>query len=261
MTIQEFPAVILASASPRRKELLAQIGLSPVVFPADADEHAAERDPARLVEILSGRKARAVLERLKAAGTDRSGTAGYPADVRAVLESGKPFCILGSDTVVAADGRILGKPSSHEEAAEMIRLIAGREHHVYTGVTLIRAERKESCGAGCEADGGASLPDPGESLRETASDTFSVCTAVYVSPMDEEEILVYAKSEEPMDKAGAYGIQGSFGRHIGRIDGDYNTVVGLPAAEVYNHIRRLFSQDTASINEFNGGIIRHGDHL
>ena len=211
MTISEFPGIILASASPRRKELLRQIGIEPAVFPADADENVGENDPAKLVELLSERKARAVLDRIKAGGD-------LPEDVRSILSSGKPCVILGSDTVVALDGRILGKPKSHGEAAEMIRMLSGREHHVCTGVTLLK------------------LAPPGD----VAADTFSVCTAVHVSCMDEDEIIAYAESAEPMDKAGAYGIQGSFGRHIDRIDGDYNTVVGVPAAAVYNHIRRLF---------------------
>ena len=124
--------------------------------------------------------------------------------------------VLGADTVVAVEGKILGKPGSHEEAAEMIRLIQGRSHQVYTGVTLICREGEASRGV-----------------------TFAEKTEVAVYPMTGEEIEAYARSEEPMDKAGAYGIQGRFGAYIQGICGDYSNVVGLPAAELERRLRLI----------------------
>ena len=108
---------------------------------------------------------------------------------------GEETIVLGADTVVSVDDRILGKPEDHDDAARMIRLLAGRAHSVYTGVTLIR-------------------------LSDSRIVTFAEETRVYVYPMSEEEILQYADSEEPMDKAGAYGIQGRFAAYIEGIEGD-----------------------------------------
>ena len=177
--------VILASGSPRRLELLRQIGIRPVVEPSEVDEMCDEKKPDKLVESLALMKARAVAARF----------------------SGNEL-IIGADTVVVSDGRILGKPASHEEAAEMIRSLQGHPHSVYTGVAVIRA-------------------------RDGAKRCFAEKTEVFVAPMNEEEILLYAGSEEPMDKAGGYGIQGSFAAFIEGIRGDYFNVMGLPLRKVY----------------------------
>jgi len=184
------PNLILASASPRRCELLNQIGLSPIVLPSGEAEPQDLDDPAKTVEHLSFLKAQSV-----------------------AAEFSHGEIILGADTVVVADGMILGKPSDHREAEDMIRRLSGRTHTVLTGVTLIKT---------------GDQPE----IR-----TFHESTDVHVSPMREEEILLYAGSEEPMDKAGAYGIQGHFAAFIRGIDGDYNNVVGLPVGRVYREIR------------------------
>lgn len=187
--------VILASQSPRRKMLLEKIGIRAEIIPSVLPEVITETDPERAVRALSLQKA---------------------ADIAAQCrKKRREAVVIGADTVVAADGRILGKPATHEEAAEMIRMLSGREHAVYTGVTIIHT---------------------GGSGEDTVR-TFAEKTIVSVYPMSEEEIQEYAASMEPMDKAGAYGIQGSFARYIRRICGDYNNVVGLPAAAVYQELK------------------------
>ncbi|MGL6217444.1 MAG: Maf family protein, partial [Lacrimispora sphenoides] len=128
--------------------------------------------------------------------------------------------VIGADTVVAAGGEILGKPISHEDAYRMISLIEGRTHQVYTGVTLVY------CG------------DRGNKVR-----TFVEKTDVHLYPMTDGEIRAYADSADPMDKAGAYGIQGTFAAFIKGIDGDYNNVVGLPVGRVYQEIKQMFEQE------------------
>ena len=186
--------LILASGSPRRKELLEQIGLVAEICPSGIDEVVTSSVPEEVVLELSSQKAQDV--------ADRSPVGSI---------------ILGADTVVAADGLILGKPKNHEEAYEMIKRIQGQTHQVYTGVTILKKEENGSHGT-----------------------SFAVRTDVHVFPMSEEEIISYAQSEEPMDKAGAYGIQGRFAAYIEGITGDYSNVVGLPAGRVYQELKRFY---------------------
>ena len=155
---------ILASASPRRKEILEELGLQFTVCPAQGEEKIDTTDPEKTVAALALQKAREVAE-----GTER------------------PALVIGSDTVVAIDGKILGKPKTHEEAREMIGMLSGRVHQVYTGVCVILK---------------------GEDGNDR-SRVFFDKTDVEVYPLTEEEIFQYAMSEEPMDKAGAYGVQGA----------------------------------------------------
>lgn len=183
--------LILASQSPRRQELLAMLGLPFEVMVSDTDETITQTNPAKVVEKLSVRKAEAVAHQV---------TDGV---------------VIGADTVVSVDEKILGKPKDKEEAREMITLLQGRSHMVYTGVT-IQDTREE--GQIC---------------------TFSVGTRVNVAPMDEKEIEVYIASEEPYDKAGAYGIQGLFGKFIEGIEGDYYNVVGLPVHRLYKELNKF----------------------
>lgn len=184
-------AIILASQSPRRSELLRQIGLEDFrVIPAQGEERMAEGlHPSRLVEGLSRQKAREVARKCA------------PGDI-----------IIGADTVVALGGRVLGKPGSPEEAGEMLRALSGREHQVYTGVTVIRGDR--------------------ELVAHEV-------TNVYFREMTEEEIQWYVSTGEPMDKAGAYGIQGKGARFIPRIEGDYANVVGLPVCRLVAMLGQL----------------------
>ena len=189
----EKKSIILASGSPRRKELLLQIGIVPEIIVSHVEEKITSDVPAEVVMSLAEQKA---------------------VDVAKDMPEGT--VILGSDTVVAADGKILGKPKSHDEAYEMIRSLAGRSHQVYTGVCIVKK------GAAGGKDTVVSFYDE---------------TDVQVSGMTEAEIREYADSEEPMDKAGAYGIQGCFAEYIEEIVGDYYNVVGLPVSRVMQGLR------------------------
>lgn len=184
---------ILASGSPRRRELLEQIGVEFEVRRSGVEERTSAVLPEDVVLELSELKAEDVAQ-------------GAPEGT----------LILGADTVVSLEGRIMGKPRSHEEACEMIRGLQGRTHQVFTGVTMIYKEREGQRGV-----------------------SFVEKTDVTLYPMSEEEIREYGESEEPMDKAGAYGIQGRFARYVLGIDGDYSNVVGLPVGRVYQEWKRL----------------------
>lgn len=186
--------ILLASASPRRRELLEQIGLSFEVVVSHVEEVITETEPGKVVEQLSAQKAEAV-----------AGSLGEPEET----------LVIGADTVVAEENTILGKPADAAKAAEMLRLLAGRTHAVYTGVTLILR--------------GAS--------GETARKTFHERTDVSFYPMEEAEIRQYVATGDCMDKAGAYGIQGFCARYISGINGDYNNVVGLPVGRLYQEIK------------------------
>ena len=180
--------LVLASASPRRQELLRNAGITFVVQPADIPE-----DP------LPGEAAKDCAERLareKALAVARQ----RPHDV-----------VLGADTVVVVDGQLLGKPSDAADAARMLRMLSGREHQVITGVCLVVSGQPS-----------------------VASET----TLVTVSEIADKEIADYVANGEPMDKAGAYAIQGIASRWIPCIEGDYGNVVGLPVALVYGMLRQ-----------------------
>lgn len=196
--------IILASGSPRRKELLSQIGLSFTVRVSEADEHTEETKPEKLVCILSERKALAVWNEL-------------------TEEEKKESILIGADTVVAVDDRILGKPADETEAFQMIKLLQGRSHQVYTGVTILR-------------QGDMQPLEEGTSTCSIQKKQFFEKTDVLVYSMSEEEITAYVKTGEPLDKAGAYGIQGSFAAYIQGINGDYSNVVGLPVGRLYHEL-------------------------
>ena len=207
--------LVLASASPRRRELLSQIGLEFTVMPSTKEENAKTTEAGALVQELSRQKAVDIWEQL-------SGDQGQnpDADQEQISEetqepnlNGKrqpELLVIGADTVVCCEGKILGKPHSREAAAEMLTALQGRSHEVYTGVTLY-------------------------SQSETV--TFFECTQVEFYPMTEVEIAEYIDSKEPMDKAGAYGIQGLGARFVKDIRGDYNNVVGLPVGRLYQELK------------------------
>lgn len=186
--------VVLASASPRRKELLAQIGIEPEIRPSSMEEETGEKRPDRVVMELSRQKAEDIATGCKA-GT----------------------MVIGADTVVAVGSEILGKPGTPMRAYEMIEMLQGRTHQVYTGVTVLLIE----------GDG------PVHGI------TFSEKTDVHVYSMTHQEISEYADCGEPLDKAGAYGIQGRFAAYIKGIDGDYANVVGLPLGRLNQEIKTL----------------------
>lgn len=207
--------LVLASASPRRRELLSQIGLEFTVMPSTKEENAKTTEAGALVQELSRQKAVDIWEQL-------SGDQGQNPDAdqeQISEETQKPnlngkrqpeLLVIGADTVVCCEGKILGKPHSREAAADMLTALQGRSHEVYTGVTLY-------------------------SQSETV--TFFECTQVEFYPMTEAEISDYIDSKEPMDKAGAYGIQGLGARFVKDIRGDYNNVVGLPVGRLYQELK------------------------
>ena len=184
--------LILASASPRRKELLEKIGLPFTVQPAKGEERITQKSPAAVVMELSRQKA----EEIAAAQTE-------------------DCIIIGADTVVARGEKIMGKPKDAADAKQMLRSIADDCHQVYTGVTLIRT--------------GA----------HPQSATFQEKTEVFLYPISDAEMDAYIASGDPMDKAGAYGIQGDFAIYVKRIAGDYYNVVGLPIGRVYQELKRM----------------------
>ena len=184
--------LILASASPRRKELLEKIGLPFTVQPAKGEERITQKSPAAVVMELSRQKA----EEIAAAQTE-------------------DCIIIGADTVVAKGEKIMGKPKDEADAKQMLRSIADDCHQVYTGVTLIRT--------------GA----------HPQSATFQEETDVFLYPISDAELDAYIASGDPMDKAGAYGIQGDFAIYVKRIAGDYYNVVGLPIGRVYQELKRM----------------------
>lgn len=181
--------IVLASGSPRRRELLETLGLTFTVCPAKGEENAPSGvGPAKTVEALSMAKAQEVW-RL------------YPESL-----------IIAADTIVWADGRILGKPKTPEEATKMLTALSGAEHEVYTGVTVICGDKTI-----CQSE----------------------CTRVYFRELDQEEIAAYVKSGEPMDKAGAYGIQGKAALMVRRLEGDYFNVMGLPLCRLGQMLKAI----------------------
>lgn len=195
--------LILASASPRRQELLNQIEMEFEVMPSGVDEKTQSTVPHEMVMELSARKARDVFDRLSP-------------------EKRESVVVAGADTVVAVENQILGKPKDEDAAREMLSLLQGRTHQVYTGVTLIWKEHAQQVEA--------------EKIAQTS---FYERTDVTMYPMSEEEIRAYVKSGEPMDKAGAYGIQGKCAAYVKEICGDYYNVVGLPVARLYQEMKKL----------------------
>lgn len=240
--------IILASASPRRKELLEQIGLHFEVVTSCVEERVSSVRPDKVVEELSCQKAEAVGEmfcrKMNAAGEkpscqgmdassekqccqkmDAAGekqccqkmnAAGEKQVCPGVDTTKEALLIIGADTVVALDGAILGKPLDGEEAFKMLEHLQGREHQVYTGVTLLH----RPAGA-----------------AEWIKKCFHEQTRVHFYPMTEKEISEYVSTGDPLDKAGAYGIQGFCARYVRKIEGDYNNVVGLPVGRLYQEIK------------------------
>ena len=182
--------LFLASGSPRRKELLTLAGFNFTVCPAKGEEVTTKKTlPCDIVCELAHQKAFEIAKAQKA-----------------------PCYVIGADTIVAFENRILGKPKDSADAVRMVSMLQGSTHQVYTGVTLI-----EVC-----ADG---------SLREKS---FYEETNVHVCQMTKDEIASYVATGEPLDKAGAYGIQGTFSIYVSGIEGDYFNVVGLPVSRLYH---------------------------
>ncbi len=233
------PRLILASASPRRRELLERVDLLPEIIPSLLPEHPKFSDPEGVVRELARQKAYDIAGRFSDAPMPSEDTGRYELCPEGTL-------IIGADTIVAAEGRVLGKPRTHEEAADMIRLIAGKKHEVCTGVTILRIGYPVTAEGYAEKEPRRISHVHPEVFTGSVRDlpaleefSFVEKTSVRVYPMTEEEILAYAGSDEPMDKAGAYAIQGHFAAYIQGIDGDYSNVVGLPVGHVCRVLRRL----------------------
>jgi len=192
--------LILASASPRRSELLRNAGIPFEVDPANVPE-----------EPLSGEAPIDYAQRLAC------------AKAQAVLARHLDALVLGADTVVVVDNHLLEKPQDAEDAKRMLRLLSGRAHQVITGVCLVSSQTERT-----EAE----------------------MTTVVFNAMSEVEIAEYVATGEPMDKAGAYGIQGIASRWVERIEGDYFNVVGLPVARVYRMLKELrdFSEEVRNLS-------------
>jgi septum formation protein len=200
--------LVLASSSPRRRELLTQAGYTFDVHPADIPEDPLpNEDPTAYVTRLAREKAQAVFAELsyKSSGAPGPSHLGTGESTNPNLPSTTSLTVLAADTTVTLDNQILGKPADPADAARMLRLLSGRTHQVITGVALITA-----------------------ASTHVASET----TAVTFIALSDEDIAAYIATGEPMDKAGAYAIQGRAARWIPRIEGDYFNVVGLPIALV-----------------------------
>lgn len=193
---------ILASASPRRRELLAQAGIACEVLPSSVEEKITQTITHDIVMELASQKAQDVFTSVTGAAEN-----GNHED--------EDLTVIGADTIVSYRGEILGKPSDETEAYDMLSLLADRTHQVYTGVCLL--------------------------IRKNGSVTrhlFYERTDVTFYPIDNQDLHAYVSSGDPLDKAGAYGIQGSFAIHVKMIQGDYNNVVGLPISRLYQELKK-----------------------
>ena len=188
--------IILASGSPRRREILSDLGAELKIITADVDESSDERNPERLAEQLARKKGEAVYQKLLADNADEL-----------------TLPIISADTVVFCDGEIMGKPADRADAKRMLKKLSGRAHTVTTGICVI-------------ANG---IPF-----------SSSATTRVFVDTLTDSQIDAYIASGDPFDKAGAYGIQGIFSKHINKIEGCYFNVVGLPT----NALSKLFLEAT-----------------
>lgn len=185
--------IILASASPRRREILTMLSVDYTVESSDVDETIEVKEPGEMVSELAKRKANAVL-------------LSHPEDC----------VVIGSDTIVWKDDAVLGKPADREEAVRMLQNLSGDINTVYTGVCIM-------------------IRRDGQVIEDAFYEAADVCFA----PMSEEEIRWYVGTGEPMDKAGAYAVQGLGGRFIREIRGDFYTVMGLPMCRLYEKLCEL----------------------
>ncbi len=185
--------IVLASASPRRKEILEQVGISFDIIPSTSDEVITKNVPKDIVEELAEQKAYEVFSNLS-----------------------NPSIVIGADTIVVLSNSIMGKPKDEIDAFNMLDNLQNRTHTVYTGVCVYINKN-----------------------NEVKKLLFSEATNVTMYPMTKEQIYDYIATKEPMDKAGAYGIQGKSAVYVKKIDGDYNTVVGLPIARLYIEMLKL----------------------
>ena len=272
--------VVLASGSPRRKELLTSLGIEFAVCVSDVDETLeAHWTPAEAVEQLARRKARAVADQLlrrrfgqavptvsPAEGPAPAGSECAGTDFRGLLPHGSmspaaetdnstapsdaaaspgPVLVIAADTIVVLDGEIMGKPADEEDAARMLRRLSGRRHEVYSGLSIFcvdgstAAKPVDASPAGSDA-ASVCIGDSGRYyVVSKASDgkpeilVGHTVSKVTFGPMTDDEIAAYIKTGEPLDKAGAYGIQGYGAVFIEKIEGDFFSIMGLPLNLLY----------------------------
>ena len=184
---------VLASASPRRRELLTQIGIPFRICLSKKEEESSQKKPGDIVKELSYTKAKDVFD-----------------------QGNQDAVVIGADTIVVYDEQVLGKPKDEEDAYKMIKMLQGKPHQVYRGVSVIWRQ---------------------DNSIQVSS--FYAVTDVELYGMSEEEIRAYIATNEPYDKAGGYAIQGYFARYVKQIQGDYNNVVGLPVGELYQILNSL----------------------
>lgn len=195
--MEQMVKVILASGSPRRRELFGQIGIEFTVIKSHTEEAITKTIPKEVVMELAAQKAAAVKEQLSKADF-----------------SCKDTLIVGADTIVVSEGKIMGKPHDEKDALEILMSLSGKEHSVFTGVRGIYVNQNGK-------------------IDEEKSFCFAEETIVIMYPFPKEEAEAYIRTKEPMDKAGAYGIQGKGAVFIKEIRGDYNNVVGFPLAAFF----------------------------
>ncbi|MCR5520413.1 MAG: Maf family protein [Lachnospiraceae bacterium] len=191
------PKMILASASPRRREILSKLGIPFEVIVSGADENSSASDPRELVKELALLKAKDVFNK---------------------FNRQENVLVIGSDTVVDLNGRILGKPHDRTEADEMLKGLSGNSHKVHTGIAVIVRDRSGNITEYNEAE----------------------TSVVNVDTLAPEEIEAYIESGEPFDKAGSYAIQGLFAPYISSIEGDYYNIVGLPLNRLYRILKKYY---------------------
>lgn len=180
--------LILASGSPRRKELLGLFGIPFTVRAADIDET------------------------MNPAGNPFDEVARLSREKALAVPRGEDDVVIAADTIVVCNGRVLGKPKSEAQAAEMLTMLSGQAHQVMTGCTLLRGDRQQ---------------------------TFTEVTDLHFRPLAQGEIRRYVATGEPMDKAGAYGIQGGAALFCTRMEGDYYNVMGLPVCRLWQSLREI----------------------
>lgn len=195
-----FGYIVLASGSPRRRELMNFITDSFEVYVSDCEEVIRSSVPSEVTKELAEQKADAVLKELpeKKKGTGE-------------------FLVIGADTVVSFQGKIFGKPADKKEAEEMLSVLQGQTHEVTTGVAMLAVSEG----------------------KEVRREVFYETTEVKVAPMSDKEIDEYTASGDCYDKAGGYGIQGVFSKYISGIQGDYFNVVGFPVHRIYNMLKEI----------------------
>ena len=205
-TINKQFRVVLASASPRRKSLLELAGLEFEIWPSDKEETSTKTYPEEICVELSKQKALDVASSIKTYN-----------ELHSDLTTATDILVIGADTIVVSDGKVLGKPADEADAAGMLRLLSGKTHSVYTGVTFVFSAKDGRVGEYSFADE----------------------TKVTFYPLDDEDIDRYIASGDPLDKAGSYGIQGSAAVFVKSIEGDYYNVVGLPVARILQELKNI----------------------